>query len=220
MSSPPMDVYGRGLLDAEAGACIGDWLLRYSDGSTVPLALRRWMGGLKPGDHGLLDRCAGVTLDVGCGPGRLTAGVAARGGSVLGLDIAPVAVRLTRARGVSVLLRSVFDRVPREGQWDRILLADGNMGIGGDPVRLLRRCHELAAPDGAVITEQDPPGRRSGPVRMRIESSTGIVSSWFPWAHVADDQLAEIADEAGLVVTERWSEHDRFFAALRRTAER
>lgn len=215
-----MDVYGRGLLDAEAGSGIDDWLLRYANGSSVPLALHRWMGALKPGDQSLLDRCDGVTLDVGCGPGRLAAGVAARGRPVLGLDIAPVAVQLTRQRGVSVLRRSVFERVPGEGRWDRILLADGNIGIGGNPVRLLRRCHELAAPDGAIITEQDPPGGSPDPVRVqvRIESSTGIVSAWFPWAHVPDDQLDRIADEAGFAVTERWREHSRWFAVLRRTA--
>jgi len=41
--------------------------------------------------------------------------------------------------------RSVFDALPAEGRWHTALLADGNVGIGGDPIRLLSRLRGLIA---------------------------------------------------------------------------
>ena len=62
------------------------------------------------------------------------------------------------ARCHGACCRSVFQPVPGEGGWDTVLLADGNIGIGGDPVALLTRCRELLAPAGRVLVELDPPG--------------------------------------------------------------
>jgi hypothetical protein len=38
-------------------------------------------------------------------------------------------VRLTTQVGDAAVRRSVFDRIPGEGLWDAVLLADGNVGI-------------------------------------------------------------------------------------------
>jgi hypothetical protein len=37
-------------------------------------------------------------------------------------------VRLTTQAGGAAVRRSVFDRIPGEGLWDAVLLADGNVG--------------------------------------------------------------------------------------------
>ncbi|WP_239310239.1 methyltransferase domain-containing protein, partial [Frankia sp. Cj3] len=88
----------------------------------------QWRGGLIPGDASLLRRCDGPTLDVGCGPGRLTVALTTRGVPVLGIDVAPFAVRLARRAGAAALCRDVFGRVPGERRWSALLLADGNIG--------------------------------------------------------------------------------------------
>src|SRR5262249_61510991 len=75
------------------------------------------------------------TLDVGSGPGRLTVALAECGIPALGIDVTPYAVHLARAAGALTLLRDVFGRVPGAGRWMTVLLADGNIGIGGEPVR-------------------------------------------------------------------------------------
>ena len=46
---------------------------------------------------------------------------------------------------------------------------DGNVGIGGDPARLVRRCAALLAAGGHLLVELDGPGRTSGTVRLRLE---------------------------------------------------
>ena len=114
-----------------------------------PLPVHVWTRAVDHSDAYLLDHCTGATIDVGCGPGRLTEGLAERGHVVLGIDVVHEAVRQTRQRGVSALVRDVFDAVPGEGRWQSALLADGNVGIGGDPVALLARLRAGARPAGS-----------------------------------------------------------------------
>lgn len=190
-------------------------VLRYADGTSRTLPVDVWTAERVPGDDSLLDRCVGATLDVGCGPGRLTVALGLRGLPALGVDIAPGAVRLARSRGALALSRSVFASLPGHGRWSTALLADGNVGIGGDPVGLLRRLADLLSTDGRVVLEVDPPEAPSGPVSVRVEHD-GQFSDWFPWAHVSVDHIDVIAEAAGFELAETWQEVGRWFAVLER----
>jgi SAM-dependent methyltransferase len=170
---------------------------------------------LRPGDQGLLDRCDGPTLDVGSGPGRLTVALTERGLLALGIDIAPHAVALTVAAGGPALCRDVFGRVPGTGIWTTLLLADGNIGIGGDPRALLDRAFGLLAVGGRVLAEVMAPGTRSYADHVRLRTGHAI-GEWFPWAWVSADDIAALAVECGLAVTEVWEEAGRWFVALSR----
>jgi SAM-dependent methyltransferase len=209
----PAAVYEAGLRATERGKHAG-WRIRYEDGRTVALPLAAWTGGARPGDHGLLDRCAEPTLDLGCGPGRLTALLTGRGVPALGIDIAPYAVAVARRRGGLALHRDLFGPLPGEGRWRRVLLADGNIGIGGDPAALLRRCAQLLHPRGRLLCETDPPGTGLIPTRLRLEPPSGPASTWLPWAHADSDAVATLAAAAGLAAVGRWSEHGRWFTVL------
>ena len=189
-------------------------VIEHADGSSVPLPVDAWLRA-SPGDKSLLDRCEGPTLDIGSGPGRLTVALAERGVPALGIDITPYAVGLARSSGALVLLRDVFDRVPGTGRWATVLLADGNIGIGGDPAVLLRRVRELLAPHGRALVELDAPGRPLRREQVRL-SHNGLVSSWFPWAFVGADDITEVAAEAGLGDVETWSIEGRWFACIQR----
>jgi SAM-dependent methyltransferase len=154
-----------------------------------------WTGTIES-DHVVLELCQGPTLDVGCGPGRMTQLLAERGEIVLGIDVVPEAILQTRDRGVAAILRDVFEGVPAEGRWQTVLLADGNFGIGGDPVRLLRRIGQLLGVGGRVVADLAPPGTglRSGEVRL---TAGGLTSEPFPWSVVGADAVDAIALEAG-----------------------
>jgi hypothetical protein len=133
---------------------------------------------------------------------------------VLGIDITAVALRAARARGALVLERSVFDRVPASGRWGSALLLDGNIGIGGDPVALLRRVVRLLRPGGSVITELAPPGTRRPPTRVRLELGRHR-GPWFWWMQVAADDVDWLAAEAGTDVRECWrGDDERWFARV------
>jgi SAM-dependent methyltransferase len=170
---------------------------------------------LRPGDHAILDRCCGPTLDIGCGPGRLVHALHSAGVRALGIDISPTAVRLTRERGADAVSADVFGPVPGAGGWRHALLADGNIGIGGDPARLLARCMSLLSDDGRLLVEADPPGSGgwSGAAVLRDGNR---VSTPFPWALVDVDLLERHAEVAGLRVLESWNEDGRWFACLAR----
>ena len=119
----------------------------------------RWRLDADAGDRALLSRCQGATVDIGCGPGRMTYALMRQGVKAMGIDVVDEAVRQARERGAPALLRDVFGRLPGEGRWETALLADGNIGIGGDPVRLLRRVHDVIARDGRVVVDLAEPGR-------------------------------------------------------------
>jgi SAM-dependent methyltransferase len=169
-----------------------------SDGAVVDLAVGRWRDAAAAEDCWLLDRCTGTTIDLGCGPGRLVAALAGRGVPALGVDTSAAAQRQCWARGAPVLRRDLFDRLPAEGCWDHVLLADGNIGIGGDPARLLARTARLLAPGGSVLVETDPRPDLSwtGTARIRTAAGTGPP---LRWACVGSDALVELAGPVGLV---------------------
>lgn len=93
----------------------GPLFLRRSDGWLLPLEVERWCAGADAADLSALRRCEGAVLDIGCGPGRLVAALAAQGRRALGIDVSSAAVARTAATGGSALHRSVFDSLPGRG---------------------------------------------------------------------------------------------------------
>ena len=180
-----------------------------------PLALpvAEWSRPVSGSDLAVLAHCRGETLDVGCGPGRMTRALAEHGHVVLGIDVVPEAVRMTRRRGGVALVRDVFGPVPGEGRWQSALLADGNIGIGGDPRALLRRLHELLAPGGRVVVDLAAPGAgvRTRSVRLQTEL---LRSRPFHWAVVGADAIGPLAVAAGFVVQGLHVHGGRWFAVL------
>ena len=183
----------------------------YAEARLLPVG--DWVRPADGADQLLLDRCVGPTLDIGCGPGRLSERLADLGHVVLGIDVVPEAVRQTVGRGAVALRRNVFETLPGEGRWHAALLADGNIGIGGDPVSLLRRVRQLLDPRGRVVAEVAPPG-------------SGLRTAWavltcgeersrpFRWSVVGVDAIGGLAAEAGLTATTTYRSAGRWCTVL------
>ncbi len=165
----------------------------------TPLPADRWSEPADANDLAMLGLCEGPTLDIGCGPGRMSVALAEAGHVVLGIDVVGEAVMQTRLRGAPALQRDVFQALPAEGRWQAALLADGNVGIGGDPVALLRRVAALLDPDGRIVIELAEPGLAARTVWAELVSP-GARSKPFRWAVVGVDDIEQIADEADLGV--------------------
>ncbi|ODU19542.1 MAG: methyltransferase type 12 [Pseudonocardia sp. SCN 73-27] len=173
--------------------------LHRDDGVVVAMDPGRWCEAADVSDGWLLDRCAGPAIDLGCGPGRLVVALADRGVPALGVDHSPVARMMCRRRGAPMVRRDVFDPLPGEGAWAHVLLVDGNIGVGGDPVRLLARAAALLAPGGTVLVETgSSPGEWwCGTARTCAD---GTLGDPMPWACVGADALRAVAPDAGLRV--------------------
>jgi SAM-dependent methyltransferase len=208
-------LYGRLLASAAGGVETGAARIRIADGRAHALPLARWLAPVDAADRAVLAHATAPVLDIGCGPGRHLAALAAAGQEGLGLDLSPVAVRLARARGAEAILRSVFADVPRAATWRTALLLDGNIGIGGAPAALLARACALVAPGGAVLVETGPPGAPTRRIRVRLETA-GAVSPWFGWATVGADGIGQLARDAGLRPWATFAAGGRWFARLER----
>jgi SAM-dependent methyltransferase len=177
--------------------------IRNDDGEVRKLAVQSWLGGRQADqrfDRAIVELCEGPTIDLGCGPGRLVVDLVKRGIPALGVDQSATAVAMARRNGAPALRRDIFGALPGAGRWQTALLADGNIGLGGDPWRVLRRAAELLQPGGRCIAEFDNASDGVQSSWVRLESS-GTVGPWFRWASVGIDCAAALAEEVGLVLT-------------------
>lgn len=176
------------------------------------LQLEAWDREVDDHDLEVLKLCVGPTLDVGCGPGRLTAELARRGETVLGIDTSRRAVALTRQRGGWALHRDIFDRLPGEGRWRTILLADGNVGIGGDPASLLSRSSELLADGGRVVVEVAAPDTPHDDDWATLD--TGDDVHLIRWSVIGAEAIHDLARRAAFEVVQHWHAEGRWWMVL------
>jgi len=178
----------------------------------------RWNADADAVDLMLLDAVRGPVLDIGSGPGRMVRAANARGMEALGIDVSDAAVQLASSLGGDFLQASVFDALPREGQWQTALLVDGNVGIGGDVLALLARCLELLAPQGEIVVEVDADAGHEKQYVGQVVDSRGRRSDSFPWAEIGRDRLAELLPGLRLTLAQSWSVGGRSFCRLAKIA--
>ena len=173
-----------------------------------------WCRDAIAGDAALLGRCAGPTLDVGCGPGRLTGALTGAGRPALGIDVSAAAVRLARRRGAIALRRDVFDPVPGT----RPLAAPA---AGRRQHRHRRRPGPAAAAAAASCSPRTggctPNWRRpapaAGPARPRCRPTTAPGSP-LRWAACPSTTCPRWPRPRRLRVLDTWTEAGRWFATL------
>jgi SAM-dependent methyltransferase len=198
--------------------CGGDVAVRTvagtAAGATLEVDLDRWS---RPADHVdamVVSRCEAPVLDIGCGPGRMVAALQRSGRAALGIDTSAVAVAAGRRAGGQVLRRDLGLPLPGEGRWGTALLLDGNIGIGGDVARLLRRCRELVGGGGLIICEVDGDPERHDEFAV-VLAQPPRQSAPLPWAAIGVRALLRVATALDLVVSEEWQADRRTFVALR-----
>jgi SAM-dependent methyltransferase len=193
--------------------------VRHDDGRVHALPVHSWLGGHAADytfDRALVGMCQGPTIDLGCGPGRLVAQLVRRGIPALGVDQSATAVQLARRSGAPALHRDVFAPLPGTGHWHTVLLADGNVGLGGDPPRLLARACQLLRRGGRCLAEFDVAATGVRRSWVRLESAKAV-GPWFRWASVGIDSAGRLAEQAGLCMTAVHPVGDRVVASLAAT---
>jgi SAM-dependent methyltransferase len=186
--------------------------IRHDDGDIRVLPAHRWLGArcLRNGgsvdaldevfDETVTQMCTGPTIELGCGPGRLVARLFERGIPALGIDRSATAIRLAGRGGAPALLGDVFEPLPGIGRWQTVLLVDGNVGLGGDPRRILGRAAELLRRGGRCVAEFDADDIGICTRWVRLESACDV-GPWFRWASVGVDSAATLAAQVGLTLS-------------------
>lgn len=189
--------------------------IRHDDGEVRPLPAHRWLCERPPAadrgaeeetasdeafDEAVAQLCRGPAIELGCGPARLVARLVQRGIPALGIDRSATAIRLASRGGAPALLGDVFEPLPGVGLWQTVLLVDGNIGLGGDPRRILGRAAELLDQGGQCIAEFDAQAIGVRGRWVRLESGREV-GPWFRWASVGADSAAALAAQVGLTVT-------------------
>lgn len=155
----------------------------------------------------------GRVLDVGCGAGRVALHLQQKGHRVTGIDASPLAVKVSRLRGMKDARVLPLARVgPSLGTFATVVMMGNNFGLFGSARqarRLLKRLHRMMPPDGRIIAETLDPygttnashlryhalnrrrGRMSGQVRIRVRYQD-FISSWFDYLFVSREELREL----------------------------
>lgn len=232
------DAYGRAIYDCLRGRG-GQEIVEYDDGFVFATGgpsfylseYRKWPAA----ERKAMRHVVGRVLDIGCGAGRVAIHLQERGHDVVGIDISPLAVRVSRARGLSKARVMPMSQIDDElGTFDTIVMMGNNFGLVGSRAgaqRFLRRFHGITTERGRILASSTDPrhgrfghfdyylrnrgrGRMPGQIRSRIRYRTYAT----PWA---DFLLVSRREMRSLLVDTGWrirrfidSEDDPLYVAV------
>jgi SAM-dependent methyltransferase len=177
----------------------------------------------------------GRVLDVGLGAGRHALWLQERGHEVVGIDVSPLALEVSRLRGVrDCRLMDVRELAFPDASFDTVLMLGANLGIMGDVDEIRRTLIELrrvTAEDGIIIGHSRNPlntdepahlayhemnrrrGKPPGLVRIRI-GFQGRFGEWFHLLWMSQEELAEIIEPTGWDISKVYSSGSEYIAVL------
>lgn len=165
---------------------------------TVPAVHYRvqdWLIRANAFERSLLQGAHGPLLDIGCGPGRMLVAAEELGLAAYGVDSNPLAVAHARSQGATVFEQSIFDPLP--GEFQTLLLLDGNIGIGGNPQALLGHLRSISMPGAKLLVETDALAQLEVRYQAVLVDADGHSSATFDWARLGAEPLHRHAVASG-----------------------
>ncbi len=161
----------------------------------------------------------GRVLDVGCGAGRHSLYLQQKNRfDVLGIDVSPLAVKVSRLRGLKKAKVISFENVSsRLGVFDTVLMMGNNFGLFQSFRKarlLLHRLHSMTEEGARIVAEvrdpyktKDPAhfayhrrnrrhGRMAGQIRMRVLYRK-FATPWFDYLFVSREEMKQILHGTG-----------------------
>lgn len=181
----------------------------------------------------------GRVLDVGCGAGRHSLYLQKKGHDVVAIDVSPLAVKVTKLRGVKrARVMPVTKVTARLGTFDTILMFGNNFGLFESRKRaswLLGRFRAVTSGNARLIVESGDPyrttnrchldyhklnrrrGRMPGQTRLRVRYQA-YATSWFDYLLVSPDEMKQLVEGTGWRVAKVFrSKGPAYSAVIERT---
>jgi SAM-dependent methyltransferase len=187
------------------------------------------------GEKASLMEVRGRVLDIGCGAGRMALLLQERGHEVVAIDISPLALEVSRLRGVrDCRLMDVRNMDFPKATFDTVVMYGNNFGIGGgveETRAILHDLYRITKQDGRVIAStrnpletdnlahfayhqrnrerEQPPGL----VEIRIIFG-GKSSEWFRLLMLGRDELTELLEPTAWRVKRLYNSGANYFFVL------
>jgi len=178
----------------------------------------------------------GRVLDLGLGAGRHCLWLQEREYEVVGIDLSPLAVEVSRMRGVrDCRVMDMRSLDFPEGSFDTVLMMGANLGIAGDIPKIqgvLADIDRVTAPEAIIIGSTRDPlrteepahlayhemnrqrGKPPGFVKIRI-NFRGQSSDWFDFLMMGEELLAEVLEPTNWKISRVYrSGNGEYFAIL------
>lgn len=156
----------------------------------------------------------GRVLDIGSGAGRHSLYLQGRGFDVTGIDNSPLAIKISRLRGLKKAKVMDIERVGqfKPNSFDTVIMMGNNFGLFGSyrlAQTLLKKLHRITSPDALIIAATRDPyatkdpthlayhklnkkrGRMPGQLRIRVRYKD-VVGNWFDYLLVSKEELKKI----------------------------
>ena len=155
----------------------------------------------------------GTAVDIGCGAARIALYLQSKGLDVIGIDISPLAIKVSRLRGLKkAKVMSITEMTRSIGKFDTLVMLGNNFGLLGSPKqaeRLLKRFFQMTSPNARIIAQTLDPyntkdkdkldyhrlnrrrNRMPGQIRLRSRYKT-LVSPWFDYLYVSRKEMKQI----------------------------
>lgn len=183
----------------------------------------------------------GKVLDIGCGAGRHSIFLQLKGFDVLGIDSSPLAVKVSRMRGLKKAKLMSISRLDLTSKFDTVIMFGNNLGLlGGEKrgKRILRELARVTSPGAIILGETADPrgtkkldhlryqqlnrkkGRMNGQIRIRVRYRR-LKGPWFDYLLMSKDELKWLVKGTGWRVRRFISSRGpRYIAVLEKSTRR
>ncbi|MEW5925468.1 MAG: class I SAM-dependent methyltransferase [Candidatus Zixiibacteriota bacterium] len=170
-----------------------------------------------------MSRIRGKVLDIGCGAGRISLYLQARGFDVTGIDISPLAIKTCRERGLRKVKVMSITRINNKlGEFDTLVMLGNNFGLMSNLNRarwLLRKFRNITTPGARIVAESleyvstkeqyhlqyqkanRKRGRMAGQIKIRVRY-LNYKTPWFDYLFATHEEMKQIVMGTGWEVEE------------------